>query len=481
MNLARSSGILLHPTSLPGRFGIGDLGPEAYRFVDFLTEAGQKLWEVLPLGPIGRGNSPYQSLSAFAGNPLLISPEKLAENGYLSEADWSDLPPFPDTQVDFDRVIAYKHRLLRIAYERFKQTGFPRSEPYKQFEHRHARWLEPFARFMVMKSASGGVPWNRMDRPVPPDENEIGFHKFTQYEFFRQWFELKQRCRERGISILGDLCFYVEHDSADVWASPELFQLDERGDPVAVGGVPPDYFSATGQLWGNPVYHWERLEQTGYRWWIERLRSSFDLVDMVRLDHFRGFEGFWEVPAGESTAMNGKWVKGPGAKLFEAARNELGDLPIVAENLGVITEDVEALRRQFSFPGMSVLQFAFGGDSTHRPHTYERHHAAFTGTHDNDTTQGWWASRTDNGERERALAYLGGDGRQIHWSFIRAVMTSVADLAVIPLQDLLGLGHEARMNVPGIAEGNWGWRYPAGVLNAEIAGRLRYLTELTDR
>lgn len=487
----RSSGVLLHPTSLPGRFGIGDIGPDAYRFVDFLAEAKQQIWQVLPLGPTGYGNSPYQCFSAFAGNPLLISPEKLVERGYLTQAECSDIPPFSLSNVEFHRVIPYKLELLRKAFAGFKET-----EDYREFEQMNRFWLDSFAHFMALKNANGGVAWIQWDASKQADEADIRLHKFLQFEFFHQWGELKERCRQRNIRIMGDISFYVQHDSADVWGHPELFHLNERGYPERVGGVPPDYFSPTGQLWGTPVYRWDNLEATGYQWWIERLRQSRALFDWIRLDHFRGFQAYWEVPASEETAVNGKWVLGPGAKLFDAAHQALGEFPIVAEDLGYITPEVEALREKFSFPGMKVLQFAFGGDSTLRPHNYPREAVAYTGTHDNETALGWWRSANEsdstssaqqstsaNAERNRAAVYLGinSDKSDIAWAFIRGVMTSVADTAIIPLQDILGLGNEARLNLPGSASGNWGWRYQADALTRELADRLKTLTELCDR
>jgi 4-alpha-glucanotransferase len=495
MKLARSSGILLHPTSLPGRFGVGDLGPEAYRFADFLSAAKQRVWQVLPLGPTGMSNSPYQSFSAFAGNPLLISPDKLVEHFYLNQADLAQIPSFSRESAQFDQVIPYKFALLRKAFALF-QT-FPE---YEEFARTNASWLDPYARFMALRAANGGMAWTSWNAAVRADDAEVRFHKFVQYEFARQWQNLHNYCRDRGIRIMGDIPFYVDHDGADVWCTPGIFDLDEQGNQRSASGVPPDYFSATGQLWGNPTYRWDKLEQTGFRWWIDRLRNTLKLVDIVRLDHFRGFEAYWSVPANETTAIHGHWVKGPGAKLFEAAQRELGPLPVVAENLGMITNEVEALREQFAFPGMKVLQFAFGPDSYFRPHNYPRESVAFTGTHDNDTTVGWWKKTLlpdpmrslEDGrrERERAQTYLGlcnctdagcTSDHEIHWAFIRAVMTSPADVAITPLQDLLGLGSEARLNIPGRADGNWRWRFLPDALTPKLADRLATLTQLCDR
>lgn len=488
MRFPRVSGILLHPTSLPGRFGIGDLGPEAYRFVDFLAAASQKVWQVLPLGPTGWDNSPYQCVSAFAGNPLLISPEKLLEHGYLAERDLAVVPAFPETQVEFGQVTVWMLPLLRKAFAAFSETA-----EYRRFEEDSGEWLEPFACFMALKEANNGEAWTRWNPTRQASKDEIGFHTFLQFEFFRQWRELKQYCLARGIRIMGDLPFYVEHDSADVRANPDLFDLDPQGNLISVGGVPPDYFSATGQRWGNPTYRWERLAQSGYRWWIKRARSALIMADMLRLDHFRGFQAYWEVPADKPTAIEGRWVAGPGAKLFEAAQNELGVLPFVAEDLGSITPEVEALREKLAFPGMKVLQFGFGSDTgsrTYLPHNYLQNAVAYTGTHDNDTTLGWWTSRKEDvtsagsesrHERERAEIYLGTDSTGINWAFIRAVMASIADTAIIPLQDVLGLGSEARMNTPGTPNGNWRWRYTAEALTPQLTNRLRVLTQLCDR
>jgi 4-alpha-glucanotransferase len=488
MRFPRAAGILLHPTSLPGRFGIGDLGPHAYAFADFLAAAGQRIWQVLPIGPTGYGDAPYQSFSAFAGNPLLISPEKLVEHGYLSESDIADVPAFPNAEVDFGWAVPFKSELLRRAHRNFAATA-----AFDDFVHQHEAWLEPFAHFMALKNLNGGRMWTEWTQHTS-DPAEIAFQKFVQYEFFREWHDLKHYSAERGIRIFGDLPIYVAHDSADVWSNREIFELDESGNPMRVAGVPPDYFSATGQLWGNPIYNWARLEETGFRWWIDRLRATLDVFDMIRIDHFRGFEAYWAVPANESTAINGAWIKAPGEQLFDAARTQLGDLPIVAENLGVITPEVENLRARFGFPGMAVLQFAFGTDPqapTFLPDNYPREIVAYTGTHDNDTTLGWW-NGTGAGhstrsledirrEREYAKAYLKTDGGEMNWAFIRAVLSSRADTAMVPLQDVLGLGSEARMNTPATTSGNWKWRFQADALTRDLESRLHDLTVLCDR
>ena len=472
----RSSGILLHPTSLPGANGIGELGNEALAFVDFLKSAGQTVWQVLPLGPTGYGDSPYQCFSAFAGNPLLISTDRLLENGYLTRSDLANRPPFPAERVDYGWVIDWKLPLLARAAERFFDSGKERVA-FSSFMKKHGWWLDEYARFMADK------------QPFPEDAQ-----RYWQFEFFRQWCDLKNYANARGIRIMGDLPIYVAGDSAEVKNNPELFQVNSHGRPLFVAGVPPDYFSATGQLWGNPIYRWDVMRAQGYQWWVARFRHTMELFDFMRLDHFRGFEAYWQVPATEKTAINGEWVKGPGAELFAAVERELGPLPIVAENLGVITDEVEAIRRQFGYPGMSVLQFAFGTDPqapTFRPHNYPREVVAYTGTHDNDTTVGWWNSTANadstrseadiEGEREFTRAYLRTDGREINWTFVETIMASVADTVLIPLQDVLGLGSEARMNLPGRGEGNWHWRFETGALKPQQAARLKQLAALYDR
>jgi 4-alpha-glucanotransferase len=507
MRFPRSSGILLHPTSLPGAYGIGDLGPDALRFADFLAEAGQTLWQVLPLGPTGYGDSPYQSFSAMAGNPLLISLEKLQKRGWLDPGALSDVPDFSNNEVQFERVLPWKIRLLQSAARRFFDHAVAAERRiFDDFCESKASWLDDFALFMALKQRNNGTVWTRWDPEIRRREpaalakwreclaEPIAVQKFQQFAFFSQWRELREYCQARQIRFMGDLPIYVSHDSADVWVHPQYFQLDSNGEPTAVAGVPPDYFSATGQLWGNPIYRWDVMARDGHRWWMQRFRAVLELVDMIRLDHFRGFEAYWEVPATESTAVNGRWVKGPGPALFDAAQRALGDLPVVAENLGVITPEVEAIREQFGFPGMSVLQFAFGNDPqapTFRPHNYPREIVAYTGTHDCDTTVGWWTSagRGESTrspeeilrEREMARRYLETDGREINWVFIRALEASVADTVLIPLQDVLGLGSSSRMNQPATLGGNWRWRYRKEMITPEMAGRLRELTDLYER
>jgi 4-alpha-glucanotransferase len=501
----RRSGILLHPTSLPGGHGIGDLGPEAWHFVDFLAATGQTLWQILPLGPTGFGDSPYQCFSAFAGNPLLISLDLLAEHGLLRGRDL-DPGSLPEDRVDFGAVLAAKRPLLEKAQGAFEQHARPASrEAFEGFCAREAEWLDDFALFMALKDAHGGQPWNTWEEDlVTRDEaalekarrthdRALRVARFAQFVFFEQWEAVRARARAWGIRVMGDIPIFVAHDSADVWAHPELFALAADGSPALQAGVPPDYFSATGQLWGNPLYRWEALQRTGYAWWIARFRSTLRQVDRVRLDHFRGFEAYWEVGGREPTAVKGRWVKGPGAALFDAVEKALGPLPVVAENLGVITPEVEALRERYGWPGMAILQFAFGDESPSNdflPYNYPRNLVVYTGSHDNDTTVGWWTEgvgdttrKPEEVEAERGFArrYLGTDGAEIHWDFIRAVLGSVADTVIVPLQDVLGRGSEARMNLPGRPAGNWQWRFRAGDLTEEVRSRLLGLTRAYGR
>jgi 4-alpha-glucanotransferase len=500
----RTSGILLHPTSLPSRFGIGDLGPGAYAFVDFLARAGQGLWQVLPLVPTGYGDSPYQGLGAMAGNPLLVSPERLVDDGLLLEAELSHESGAVD-QVDYGAVITWKRALLQRVSERFAARASP--ERLRAFEayREDQRWLEDYALFSALKDAHGGTAWAQWEPELAQRkpraleaarralEPQVRAQALGQFLFAEQWDALRRRCRERGITLVGDLPIYPALDSAEVWARPELFELDEAGAPTVVAGVPPDYFSADGQRWGNPVYRWRARPDDCIRFFVERARAVLAQVDLVRLDHFRGFEAYWAVPAAAPTAASGAWVPGPGAALFTALREALGGLPFIAENLGVITDEVEALRRGFGLPGMAVLQFAFGTDAqaaTFRPHRFQHDVVGYTGTHDNDTLLGWWQSQggdstrsADDVRREKAFAleYLDSDGQELHWVMLRALWASVADRVIAPLQDVLGLGSEARMNRPGTASGNWRWRARADALTDVLAERLARLSGLYER
>jgi 4-alpha-glucanotransferase len=495
VSFPRSSGILLHPTSLPGRFGVGDLGDEARRFVDFLVAAKLGLWQVLPLGPTGYGDSPYQCFSAFAGNPLLVSPDALLTDGLLAAADLAAAPDFPADRVAFGAVLPWKRALLERAARAFAAgAGGTLATPFAAFCRSQAAWLEDFALFMALKDAHDGAAWTAWDpelaRRAPAAlarwrarlAEAVTRHKLVQFLFFRQWAALKRYANDRGVRIIGDMPIFVAHDSADVWSHPELFVLDEDGDPAVVAGVPPDYFSATGQLWGNPLYRWDVMAAQGYAWWIARLRAAFGLVDVLRIDHFIGFTRYWEVAAGERTAVRGCWRPGPGAAFGLAVQAALGAAPIIAEDLGAVTPEVEALRDRFRLPGMKVLQFAFATDGNDRflPHNYPRNCVVYTGTHDNDTTVGWFASAPAH-ERSRVQRYLARGGDDIAYDFIRAAMGSVADLVVVPLQDVLALGSEARMNYPGRATGNWSWRFRAGALGDAHAERLREMVELYGR
>lgn len=497
MTLPRSSGLLLHPTCLPGAFGIGDLGPEAHVFVDFLNAAGQGLWQVLPLGPTGFGDSPYQCLSAFAGNPLLISPELLASAGVLEPEALAGYGSFPGDHVDFEHVIIRKRALLRQAFERFdKGASASQRDRLERFTRArlHRGWLEDWALFMALKQNQEGRCWadwpadlrDRSDGALAAARRELAweirFEKFLQHVFFAQWADLKAHAAQNRIAIVGDVPIFVAYDSADVWANRDLFQLDRQGRPTAVAGVPPDFFSETGQLWGNPLYDWKRHDETHYRWWIARIEVALGAVDHVRLDHFRGFEAYWSVPAAAETAKDGAWIPGPGAALFEAIAKALGRLPLIAEDLGVITREVEELRCRFDLPGMKVLQFAFGDDASNAflPHNFAKNSVVYTGTHDNDTTTGWFASASDK-EKRRLAEYVGPGQSDPAWALIRLAMASVADGAIVPFQDVLSIGSEGRMNTPARAAGNWSWRFPKSRLTVELAERLASLARTYGR
>ncbi len=503
MAFQRSSGILLHITSLPGRYGIGDLGAEAYAFADFLADAGQSIWQVLPLVPVGLGHSPYSSPSTFAGNPLLISPDRLVEEELLEPDDLVGIPHHAAAElVDFEAVIPFKYRLLEQAYSRFKSRGrHSLSGAFQAFRDENREWLDDYGLFMALRERFNETSWVEWPLPYVRREAEaliaarseladrIEAQEFWQFLFARQWYALKRYCNERSIRIFGDLPIYVAHDSADVWGNQDLFSLDEKGRPTVVAGVPPDYFSATGQRWGNPLYRWDVMRERGYGWWAQRLAAVLRQVDIIRLDHFRAFQGYWEIPAHEETAVNGRWMPGPSVDLFNVLRDRLGPLPIVAEDLGLITEDVTWLIRTLDFPGMAVLHFAFdnAAESTYLPHRYRPNLVAYTGTHDNDTTLGWWAGEVAQGHDETvsyARKYLGVTGEEdsaIHWSMIRMLQASVADMVIVPMQDILGLGSDARMNTPGRPENNWAWRFTWDLLTLEQKQHLRMLTEVYGR
>lgn len=494
----RASGIILHPTSLPGPFGIGDLGEEAYNFINFLGDNFQQVWQVLPLGPTGYGHSPYLCYSAFAGNHWLISLEKLKEKGLLEGEDLQNLPEFPEERVDYDLVFNTKAPLLRKASEKFQNHGSDEDkQAFEKFCALHSYWLEDYSLFMAIKEDQGGASWNKWDKEIASREPEalnfhkkrladtVFHHKFLQFIFFRQWKYVKEYANSRGITILGDLPIYVAHDSAEVWSHPEIFCLDQKTfEPSTMAGVPPDYFSASGQLWGNPVYLWKRLKKNNYKWWVQRIKGMLEYVDVIRIDHFRAFEAFWGVKPGEETAIKGKWLKTPGEDFFEVLGKELGEIPVVAEDLGVITPEVEALRDKFNFPGMKVLHFAFDSDrgNPFLPYNYHnRNCIVYTGTHDNNTTVGWFEERSPE-EKARVSDYLGcivPEG--IHWSLIRLALSSVANTAIFPLQDIFGLSSWARMNTPSTVKDNWAWRFRAEDLTPDLGDRLKYYTWLYGR
>lgn len=499
MRFTRSAGILLHPTSLPSPYGIGDFGTSAYEFVRFLIDTKQTLWQILPLGPTGYGDSPYQCFSAFAGNTLLISPEKMVEHDYLPTSALKDVPNFPSKEVDYGWVIDYKNKLFDTAFA-YVKDGFKNAEQqeaYARFTSDNAYWLEDYSLFIALKKRfkehKGGV-WNTWPRDIARRDpkamaewshklsDEIARERFLQFVFFEQWLSLKKYANENGVSIIGDIPIFVAFDSADTWANQSLFFLHDDGEPAVIAGVPPDYFSETGQRWGNPLYRWDKMKENKYAWWAKRLQMSFTQADIVRIDHFRGFEAYWEIPGTEPTAIKGRWVKGPGADLFEVLLKELGELPLIAEDLGLITPEVEVLRDQFNFPGMKILQFAFGGErnSNFLPHNFSPNCVVYTGTHDNETTVGWYHNANED-ERDHVRRYLSISGHDIAWNLIRMAHRSVADMSVIMLQDLMGLNNTARMNFPGRTGGYWRWRYTPEMLTEHIAYRLSELTILYGR
>lgn len=495
----RGSGILFHITSLPSPYGIGDLGTWAYKFIDFLAETKQSFWQILPLNPTDsvHGNSPYNSVSAFASNTLLISPELMYKNGLLKKSDIEGLPSFPEGRAVYHETGNHKKQLFHRAYEYFKGNGW-NTYAYEKFCLENTHWLNDFALFTVLKDYFHGQvwsewPWEIRDRkPESLDAFRSEHHeriereKFLQYLFFEQWSALKKYSNDRGIQIIGDMPIYVCYDSADVWANPDLFKLNESKQPVFVAGVPPDYFSKTGQLWGNPVYQWDRLKKTEYQWWIRRVKQNLSLFDMIRVDHFRGFVAYWEVPSAEKTAVNGRWVEAPAENLFTTLLKHFPYLPIIAEDLGTITPDVREIIRYFEFPGMRILLFAFGYDlpaNPYAPHNHIRNCLVYTGTHDNNTVKGWFEKETTQADRERLFRYIGREvsSQDIHWEFIRLAMMSVANLAIVPMQDILGLGEESRMNYPSTTAGNWLWRLLPTQLTPELTQRLSGMTEIYGR
>ncbi len=496
MDHIRRSGLLLHPTSFPSRYGVGSFDQAAYDWVDFLDQTRQSLWQVLPLGPTGYGDSPYQSFSSFAGNPYLISLPELVQMGLLDQSKLDEAPSFPANQVDFGALYRWKLPLLAEVAANFARRATPdqRAE-FAQFCAEQAEWLADYALFMALKDAHDGAAWHQWEldlrsrQPAAMHQAEqthaaaIHAHQFNQWLFFRQWTRLKGYANALGIQIIGDIPIFVAMDSADAWANPAEFFLDEEFQPTIVAGVPPDYFSETGQLWGNPLYRWEVMRSNGYTWWLGRIQAALRLYDIVRIDHFRGFVGYWAVPAGETTAINGEWKPGPGADFFATVQNQLGELPIIAEDLGEITPEVIALREQFGLPGMKILQFGFGSDASDKflPHNFERNFVVYTGTHDNDTTVGWYQESATEKERDHFRRYLRTDGHDPAWSMLDAAFRSVANTALVPLQDLLGLGSEARMNLPGRAAGNWGWRYLPEHLSKQLGARLLETTTIYGR
>ncbi|HLE24606.1 MAG TPA: 4-alpha-glucanotransferase [Thermodesulfobacteriota bacterium] len=494
----RGSGILLHITSLPSNFGIGDLGPSSCRFADFLSESKQSFWQILPLNPtdLAFGSSPYSSPSAFAGNPLLISPESLVADGLLSSSDIEDAHLFSNERVDFTAVTNYKEALLQKAFNNFKKKGS--SNEFEEFCVKNSYWLEDYALFAVLKPHFNGVAWsewpieiaNRNETTLQELKNNLGdkveLEKFIQYIFFKQWFSLKSYCNNKKINIIGDIPIYVNHDSADVWSNPEIFKLDKKKWPKFVAGVPPDYFSKTGQRWGNPVYRWNIIRKNDYQWWIKRMDHNLKLFDMMRLDHFRGFVGYWEIPADEKTAINGKWRKAPAKDLFTTLVKRFNHLPIIAEDLGVITPDVIEVMNRFGFSGMKLLLFAFGDDfpnGSYLPHNYTKNCVVYTGTHDNNTVRGWWRSEASPEDRKRVFKYIGREVSEenIHWEFIRLAMMSIANICIIPMQDILGLGEEAKMNRPSKTEGNWQWRLKPDQITSSQKGKLKEIIETYGR
>lgn len=493
----RTAGILLHPTSLPGKYGIGDLGKNAYKFIDFLKNSGQSLWQIFPLGPTGYGDSPYQCFSAFAGNPLLISPDLLLEKNLLSEIDLKDVPFFDQTNIDYGETITYKTKLLKQAYSNFKNNSVELGKSYNEFCENNKSWLDDYSLFMAAKAHHGGVQWTEWKEDIALRKtgaiekwtdklaDEIQYQKFIQFLFNEQWMNLKTYANDKGIKIIGDLPIFIAYDSSDCWANKELFSVDETGKLETVAGVPPDYFSETGQLWGNPLYRWDEMEKNDFAWWRRRFENLFAMVDIVRVDHFRGFDAYWEIPGDAETAINGKWIKAPGKKFFESIKKHFGKLPIIAEDLGVITQSVADLRDEFEFPGIKIMQFAFGpdGDKKFLPHNHIPNCIVHTGSHDNDTTKGFFDKAKENEPEiyNWAQMYLNYFGEDMCDALIKTVYASVANTVVIPMQDVLNLGGEARMNFPGKLGGNWGWRFTLDQINEELEQKYLTLVDIYER
>ena len=493
----RSSGILLHPTSLPGKYGIGSLGKEAYKFVDFLKKSNQKLWQIFPLGPTGYGDSPYQCFSSFAGNPYLIDFDLLIEQNLLTEEDLKDVNFGGNEEyIDYGAIYNQKYPLLRKAYENFKANGNKElKEKLETFKTENSSWLDDYSLYISLKNFFNGLPWNEWEDDIRTRKeaainkykaelaNEIEYHNFIQFLFFTQWNNVKKYANDNGIKIIGDIPIFVAVDSSDAWANPEIFLFDPELKPVKVAGVPPDYFSATGQLWGNPLYDWDKLKELNYKWWVDRVKANLSTCDIIRIDHFRGFDEYWAVPYGDKTAENGTWCPGPRTDLFNTIKNELGELPIIAEDLGTMTQGVIDLREATGFPGMKILGFAFDSkeENDYLPHTYTKNCVVYTGTHDNDTLIGWFTKANED-DKQFARNYLNSrSDNEIHWDAIRGAWSSVASMAIAPIQDFLGLGSEARINTPGVASGNWQWRLKDGVLTDELAERIAKLTKVYSR
>ena len=494
MQFPRASGILLHPTSLPGSYGSGDFGRDAYHFVDWLAAAGQKLWQILPLGGIGPGNSPYMSTSAFAGNVLLIDLDDLKSNGWIHESELIPNEGLQAQRIDFGNVHAFRMDKLKLAAKRFLSDKQHHHDDFHDFCQTEKSWLDDYALFMALSDKFNWQDWGNWEPKLARREpkamqqaatklaKQIDFWRFCQWRFFKQWRALKSYANQKNVQIVGDIPIFIAYQSAEVWARQDLFELGENNQPTVVAGVPPDYFSATGQRWGNPLYRWNAHAAENYAWWIDRIRKTFELVDIVRIDHFRGFAGYWEIPAHEATAMHGRWLPGPGENLFNAIQAALGKLPIIAEDLGVVTPDVVALLEQFELPGMRILQFAFGGsaDNPYLPHNYVRNTVVYGGTHDNNTSIGWFNSSP---AREQAFVckYLNSSGEQIHWDIIHAASQSIANIAIHSFQDVLGLDAEHRMNLPGQASGYWEWRFTWEQVESECADKLYEITALHGR